>query len=440
MVLGLIIVGIVLLVLVVVALFRVMSSTGRSKHEEDRMLRIQEVIRTQAHEGRKEHQVHADALRTEIRESIKQIDSFVGGRLDQISTLQQGKLDHFSMQLKNNTELLNKQQDALRKTLDDKLTNLQQGNEQKLDAMRAMVEEKLQGTLEKGLDQSFKQISERLEQLRESLGEMKTLETGISTLNRVLTNVKTRGTWGEIQLAALLENILPNNQYETNVKVNPERDHRVEFAICLPGKKDDDKPVYLPIDAKFPKEDYERLIDASESGNGDAIVKAGKALENQIKKSAKDIHSKYIATPYTTNFAVMYLPTEGLFAEVIRRPGLSDVIQREYNVTIAGPTTFSALLNSLQMGFRTLAIEKNSSKVWDILDKVKTEIGKFSESLDAVKNNLATASRNMDKVYTRTRVLDKNLKQVEEHSMQESLISRSPSDDINHLAMTNDTE
>lgn len=300
----------------------------------------------------------------------------------------------------------------VRTTLEARLQTLQQGNEAKLEQMRATVEEKLQATLEARLGESFRIVSERLEQVHRGLGEMQTLAAGVGDLKRVLTNVKSRGTFGEVQLAALLEQVMTPEQYATNVVTRPGSSERVEFAIRMPGR-DDGVPVWLPIDAKFPAEDYERLLAAHDAADTAAIEAAGRALETRIRTEAKTLREKYIEPPHTTDFGILFLPTEGLFAEVLRRPGLTEALNRDLRVVIAGPTTLFAMLNSLQMGFRTLALEKRSAEVWQVLGAVKTEFGKFGEVLATLKKQLATASDTIDRAETRTRQMGKALKTVE---------------------------
>ena len=296
-----------------------------------------------------------------------------------------------------------------------KLTQLQEDNSKKLEEMRKTVDEKLQSTLELRLSQSFKQVSERLEQVHKGLGEMQTLATGVGDLKKVLSNVKTRGTWGEVQLANLLEQVLTPEQYASNVNTNPATQDRVEFAIKLPGRDDaDGHPVYLPIDSKFPVEDFLRLIDAADRADIAAVEAAGKQLEARLKSCAEDIHKKYLCPPETTDFAIMFLPYESLYAEALRRPGLIEQLQQKYHVVVSGPTTLGALLNSLQMGFRTLAIQKRSSEVWKVLGAVKSEFGKFGEVINKVRDRLESAQKEIEKVGTRTRVLQRNLRSVEE--------------------------
>jgi DNA recombination protein RmuC len=300
----------------------------------------------------------------------------------------------------------------VRTTLETKLTAIQQDNAAKLEQMRATVDEKLQSTLETRLGQSFKLVSERLEAVQRGLGEMQSLASGVGDLKRVLSNVKTRGILGEMQLAALLEQMLTPEQYAANVATVPGSDERVEFAIRLPGGDRDDQ-VWLPIDAKFPREDYERLLDAQQQADVEAVERAAAALERRVREEAKTIRAKYIAPPTTTDFAILFLPTEGLYAEIIRRPGLFDNLQREQRVIVAGPTTLSAILNSLQMGFRTLAIQKRSSEVWQLLGAVKNEFGKFGDVLTMVRKKLDEASKHIDKTAIRTRAIERKLRDVE---------------------------
>jgi DNA recombination protein RmuC len=307
----------------------------------------------------------------------------------------------------------------MRTTLENRLAAIQQDNAAKLEQMRATVDEKLQSTLETRLGQSFQIVSERLEAVQRGLGEMQALAAGVGDLKRVLTNVKTRGTFGEVQLGALLEQILIAEQYAANVATVPGSAERVEYAIRLPGA-DDGTPVWLPIDAKYPVEDYQRLLDAQDAADGDGVLAAGKALELRVREEAKRIRSKYVAPPHTTDFAILFLPTEGLYAEVIRRPGLSDQLQRECRVTVAGPTTLTALLNSLQMGFRTLAIEKRSSEVWQVLGAVKNEFGKFATVLEKTRKQLDTVRNSIDNAGVRTRAIERKLRGVETLGTDES--------------------
>ena len=314
---------------------------------------------------------------------------------------------------KTQREELTKSLEGVRSIVDLRLKQLQEDNSKQIDKMRATVDEKLQGTLEKRLGESFKLVSDRLEQVHQGLGAMRQLASDVGGLQRVLTNVKTRGGWSEWQLGVLLEEMLTPEQFAKNMKTRDDTDERVEFAIRLPGDENG-APVWLPIDAKFPMEHYERLTAAQESGDSTAVEAAMKILETQLKRCAKDICEKYINPPKTTDFALLFLPSEGLYAEAIRRVGLVQNVQRDCRVTFVGPTTLAALLNSLQMGFRTLAIQKRSSEVWNLLATVKTEFGKFGDALSAVKEKIDQASRKMEDVDVRSRVITKKLRDVEE--------------------------
>ncbi|HBB17450.1 MAG TPA: DNA recombination protein RmuC [Syntrophus sp. (in: bacteria)] len=312
------------------------------------------------------------------------------------------------------TQTTDKKLDMLREAVEQRLSAIQADNAKQLDQMRATVDEKLQGTLEKRLGESFKQVSERLEQVSRGLGEMQSLATGVGDLKKVLTNVKTRGTWGEVQLGAMLEQVLTPDQYAANVAVK-EGGERVEFAIKLPGRGEDEtEMVWLPVDAKFPVEDYQRLIDAQEKADAESAEGAAKQLDARIRQCAGDICSKYLNPPKTTDFGILFLPTEGLFSEVIRRTGLVEFVQRECRVVIAGPTTLWALLNSLQMGFRTLAIQKRSGEVWNLLSAVKTEWTKYGDVLTKVQKKIHEASDTIEQAQTRTRAIGRKLKDVQE--------------------------
>jgi DNA recombination protein RmuC len=331
-------------------------------------------------------------------------------------------------------EELTKSLEGVRSIVDLRLQQLQEDNSKQIDRMRATVDEKLQGTLEKRLGESFKLVSDRLEQVHQGLGAMQQLASDVGGLQRVLTNVKTRGGWSEWQLGVLLEEMLTPEQFAKNMKTRDDTDERVEFAIKLPGDANG-APVWLPVDAKFPMEHYERLTAAQESGNSSAVEAAMKTLETQLKRCAKDICEKYINPPKTTDFALLFLPSEGLYAEAIRRVGLVQNVQRDCRVTFVGPTTLAALLNSLQMGFRTLAIQRRSSEVWNLLAAVKTEFGKFGEALSAVKEKIDQASRKMEDVDVRSRVITKKLRDVEElpsnpQPMFRDLLPRENEDDV----------
>ncbi len=324
--------------------------------------------------------------------------------------------DALAEQLRGLSEANDRRLTEVRAAVEARLNALQEGNEKKLDQMRATVDEKLHATLEQRLGESFKQVADRLEQVHKGLGEMQGLARDVGALNRVLTNVKTRGIFGEVQLAGLLEQVFTPEQYATNVATVPGSSERVEFAIRLPGQGGhggDTPPLWLPIDAKFPREDYERLIDASERADVAAMEVAAKAIETRLRLEARSIRDKYVAPPHTTDFAILFLPTEGLYAEALRRPGLAEVLQRECKVMLAGPTTLLALLNSLQMGFRTLALEKRSSEVWEVLGAVKTEFTKFGDILAKTKKKLEEASNTIDAAEVRTRAMARQLRSVE---------------------------
>lgn len=326
---------------------------------------------------------------------------------------QKDQLDSFSKQLTNLTQINENKLESIRTVVSDSLFRMQTENNDKLEKMRATVEEKLHDTLEKRLGDSFKIVSERLEQVHKGLGEMQSLASGVGDLKKVLTNVKTRGTWGEVQLDALIEQILAFDQYEKNCAVVPNSSDRVEFAIKIPNKDDLNTSTFLPIDAKFPLEDYQRLVAAYDTGDQVEIELISKQLEVTIKKVAKQISEKYIHPPHTTDFAIMFLPVEALYAEVLRKPGIIEFLQREYRVVITSPTTLLAILNSLQMGFRAVAIEKRSSEVWKVLSSVKSEFVKFADVLAKTKIKLDQASKVIGDAETRTRVIQRHLKHVE---------------------------
>ena len=320
--------------------------------------------------------------------------------------------DQLTLQLKALGDANERRLAEVRQTVEGRLTALQLGNEAKLEQMRATVDEKLHATLEQRLGESFKQVAERLEQVHQGLGEMKNLARDVGSLNRVLTNVKTRGIFGEVQLAGLLEQVFTPEQYAANVATVPGSNERVEYAIKLPGQRDDGAPLWLPIDAKFPR-DYERLLDAQDRADAPAVEAAGKAIENRLKLEARSIRDKYVAPPHTTDFGMLFVPTEGLYAEALRRPGLVELLQRECKVMLVGPTTLLATLTSLQMGFRTLALEKRSAEVWEVLGAVKTEFGKFGDVLERTKKKLIEASNTIGAAEVRSRAMQRQLRSVE---------------------------
>jgi DNA recombination protein RmuC len=352
-------------------------------------------------------------LRDELSENFQRLGARVSQSLGESNLMQKERLDGVASAVSVLSEKLEKAQQALREAVESRLDAIRQDNAVKLDEMRKTVDEKLQGTLEQRLGASFKLVSDQLEQVFRGIGEMQSLATGVGDLKKMLSNVKMRGAWGEASLGNLLEQVLTADQYERNVEVKPDSNQRVEYAIKLPGGEDGDAQLWLPIDAKFPQEDYEKLVDASERGDVDTVEAASKAVEMRIRSWAKDICEKYVHPPHSTDFAVLFLPTEGLFAEIIRRPGLVDTLQRECRIVVTGPTTLMALLNSLRMGFRTLAIQKRSSDVWRVLAVVKTEFGKYGEVLDKVQQKLHEASNTIDKVSVRRRAIDRKLRGVE---------------------------
>ena len=381
-----------------------------SKEQE----RMERSIRDEIVTNRNESIRNAKQDRQEMGNSLKIFNDSVLSQMKVMADLQKGQLDTFRNQL---TVLTDKNEQALHKmrdTMEMKLKELQQDNNKKLDEMRATVDEKLHETLEKRLGESFKSISERLEALYKELGEVQTLSKGVNDLKKALTNVKTRGIWGEMQLGNIIEDILIKEQYDTNVITKKGSNDRVEFAIKLPGQGDkENNIVYLPIDAKFPQEDYQKLLEAQELGNKILIDECSKQLIIRIKSEAKDIKEKYIDPPNTTDFGILFLPTESLYAEVLRLPGLWEILQREYKVVITGPTTLAALLNSLQMGFRTLAIEKRSSEVWALLGTVKTEFGRFGDILEKTQKKLKEASNSIDTATRKSRTIERKLKNVQ---------------------------
>jgi DNA recombination protein RmuC len=374
--------------------------------------------RDAARELREELRIH----REEARSGAKELrDEVAGGvrssseTLSKLLTTQQGQMEVVTKRLQELSESNRMALDRIRETFDVRVRQLQESNEKKLEEMRKTVDEKLHDTLEKRLGESFKLVSERLEAVHKGLGEMQNLATGVGDLKRVLTNVKTRGTWGEVQLGSILEEILPPQQWERNVQIRKSSLERVEFAVRLPGRDptDPDAVIWLPIDSKFPQEDYQRLQAAAEAGDPDAVDAAAASLLRSVRASAREIRDKYVDPPATMDFAILFLPTEGLYAEVLRQPGFTMDLQREFRVLVTGPTTLSAILTSLRVGFQALAIEQRSAEVWKVLGAVKTEFGKFGEVLDKVQNQLATASRTIEASKVRTRAMARTLREVE---------------------------
>lgn len=374
--------------------------------------RLNQDLRQELALSRKESAETASREREERGQAAVHLAQTLSQQLGQLGAMQAERLDAFARELSRATQGLDERFVQLRSAVEARLQAIQADNAGKLEEMRRTVDEKLHATLEQRLGESFKLVSDRLDQVHRGLGEMQALAIGVGDLKKMLSNVKTRGTWGEIQLGNLLEQILTADQYGVNVATHPGSNDRVEFAIRLPGKEEG-HPVWLPIDAKFPVEDYQRLLDAQERGEHLLVEEASKAIETRLKVEARTIREKYISPPHTTDFAILYLPTEGLYAEALRRPGLTDTLQREWRINLAGPTTLAAMLNSLQMGFRTLAIEQRSAEVWRVLGAVKTEFGKFGEALAHTRKKLDEASNSIGKAETRSRVLSRQLREVE---------------------------
>ncbi len=389
------VIGIIIFFLLFILLKRV--SVKNERDIAPGFERIERTFRDELSRNREENLKSSRAQREELSASLKMFSDKLD---DQLSKLIQTNEQKF---------------DRLQEKVEKQLKEIQNNNSTKLEEMRQTVDEKLHSTLEKRLGESFKLVSERLEIVHKGLGEMQNLATGVGDLKRVLTNVKTRGTWGEVQLGSLIEQVLTPDQYAKNVSTKKNSGAIVEYAIKMPGKnEDEDDVVWIPIDAKFPLDDYQRLSEAQDSANPELVESAAKALEQRIKGEAKRIAEKYIDPPHTTDFAIMFLPVEGLYAEILRRPGLFDSIQREFRVTMTGPTNLLAVLNSLQLGFRTLAIEKRSSEVWKLLGLVKTEFGKFGDVLEKTQEKLRQASDSIDSAKVRTRAIERKLKDVQE--------------------------
>lgn len=358
--------------------------------------------------------MNAKNAREETATSLMRFQNSILARMSDIAGLQKSELEIFSRQLSSLIQTTEDRLDKMRATVENQLKFLQEDNQQKLEQMRATVDEKLHDSLEKRLGESFQLVSQRLEMVHQGLGEMQNLAVGVGDLKKVLSNVKTRGIWGEIQLAAILEEILTPEQYATNVATRPGSNERVEFAVKLPGKHSEKGSIWLPIDAKFPQEDYLRLMDATLEGNLPQAEEAAKQLTNRIKQEAKNIRDKYLEPPHTTDFGIMFLPTESLYAEVVKQADLLSVLQRDYRVIVTGPSTMAALLNSLAIGFKTMAIEKRSSEVWQLLGVVKTEFTKFGEILDKTRKKLDEASSSLETASRKTRNIERRLQQVQE--------------------------
>jgi len=399
-------------VLVVILLIRATKASDRAGRE----------VRDELRMSREEARSAGRELREEVSGSLKSTNEVLAKTLEGMGKLQQAQLEGMTKQLRELTESNQGALDRIRLTFDSRVKELQEGNEKKLDEMRKTVDEKLHDTLEKRLGESFKLVSDRLEAVHKGLGEMQHLATGVGDLKRVLTNVKVRGTWAEVQLGAILEQILTPDQFERNVRVKPDSSESVEFAVRLPGPKDDPGAcVWLPIDSKFPQEDYLRLQEAAERADPGAIQTATDALARTVRSAAKDIHDKYISPPNTTDFAIMFLATEGLYAEVLRQPAFVEDLQHRYRVVVAGPTTLAAILSSLRMGFQTLAIEQRAVEVWRVLGAIKTEFGKFGDVLDKVKRHIDIAGQTIEKTGVRSRAIERKLRSVEKLTEPEAL-------------------
>jgi DNA recombination protein RmuC len=396
---------------VVVTALTIVSLIRVSRGFRDWEKRMRDELRA----GREETRGAGKDLREEISRGLSLTNETLANTIERAGNIQYTRLEKMSVQLKELAESNRHALDRIRATFDSRVRELQEGNEKKLEEMRKTVDEKLHDTLERRLGESFRLVSDRLEAVHKGLGEMQNLATGVGDLKRVLTNVKARGTWAEVQLGAILEQVLTPDQYDRNVCVKPGSSERVEYAVRLPGPGDDpDACVWLPIDSKFPQEDYARLQDAAERADSEAVQAAAEALGRAVRVAAKDISEKYVSPPGTTDFGIMFLATEGLYAEVLRQPALAEDLQQRYRVVAAGPTTLVAVLSSLRMGFQTLAIEQRTSEVWRVLGAVKTEFGKFGEVLSKVKRQLKTASRTIDETGVRSRAMERKLRSVEQ--------------------------
>ena len=397
--------------------------------------RIRKAVEEDLRKGREESGTASRNLREEVTTSLTSLGEGLSNSLTNASKLQQDQLKDLS---ESNAKAL----EQVRTTLDTRVKQLQEENEKKLEEMRKTVDEKLHGTLEKRLGESFKLVSERLEAVQKGLGEMQSLATDVGQLQRVLTNVKARGTWSEVQLGAILEQFLAPGQFERNVQTKKDSSEVVEYAVRLPGRPDEPaSSVWLPIDSKFPQEDYLRLQEAADQGDVDGVQKAADALGRTLKSEAQKIQEKYLDPPGTTDFGIMFLATEGLYAEALRQPGLVSDLQQKHRIVVAGPTTLAAILSSLRMGFQTLAIEKRASEVWEVLGAVKTEFGKFGDVLDKVQKQLGTASRTIDQAGVRTRAMERKLRSVEQLPESDSReVLELPSGKDEELGLTEDQD
>lgn len=405
------------------------KNDGAQKNITDLFYKFEGSVKDEFLRNRQELNSNNTQGRTEVLNLFKNITDNIQSQMKNSAYMQKNQLDTFSNQLLNLTKSNEERLNKMRDTIEIKLEAIQNDNNKKLDEMRKTVDEKLHESLEKRLGESFAAITERLEKLYKEMGEIGSLASGVNELKRTLANVKVRGTYGEVQLQAILDDILTIDQYETNAATKRGSKDRVEFAIKIPSKNDLTSFIYLPIDSKFPQEDYQRLLDADEKGDKISIEEARKALINRIKSEAQDIKSKYLDPPQTTDFGILFLPTESLYAEAVKEPGLMECLQRDFRVVITGPSTVSAFLNSLQMGFRTLAIEKRSSEVWELLGVVKTEFGKFGDILEKTQKKLQEASNTIESASKKSRTIEKKLKSVGELPEYESKCLEESEDD-----------
>ncbi len=417
-----------LAVLVALNLVLLLRLSGRKSSGD-----AEQAVREELRDGREEAAKRSRELREEVSGSLSKTAQTLSSTVGQLGNVQKQQLEGVTTQVQALVETNQQRLEGLRATISEQLNEMREANEKKLEEMRRTVDEKLQGTLEKRLNESFKVVRDQLDAVHKGLGEMQNLATGVGDLKNVLTNVKVRGTWAEYQLEAILEQVLTPDQFDRNVATRKDSSERVEFAIRLPGRSDDPQDcVWLPIDSKFPQEDYLRLSEAAQSADAEAVAQSTRELLRSITQSARTIAEKYLNPPQTTDFAVLYLPTEGLYAEVLRQPGLVSQLQQDYRVVVSGPTTIAALLNSLRLGFRSLAIEQQASEVWQVLGAVKTEFGRFGDVLAKVKKQLATASNTIESTERRTRAMARTLREVEQLPGAESdeLLELLPEDEL----------
>ncbi|MBI5682047.1 MAG: DNA recombination protein RmuC [Deltaproteobacteria bacterium] len=429
----LVIVAVVLLIVMLTRspVLRLLQIENQIASFERNQERIEKTLKEEMAQNRDEGRCESKQMREEVGTSLKSFNESLLNQMKTVGDLQRNQLDSFSKQLVNLTRFNEQRLEKMRETIEERLRHLQEDNTKKLEQMRETVDEKLHTTLEKRLGESFKLVSDRLEMVHKGLGEMQSLASSVGDLKKVLSNVKARGILGEIQLGAILEQILTIDQYAKNVATKKGSSERVEYAIKLPGRDDQGTTIWLPIDAKFYEADYQRLLEAYEHGDHSLVEDAAKQLETKIKNSAKEIRDKYLDPPNTTDFGIMFLPVEGLYAEVLRRHGFFELLQRDYKVTVTGPTTLSAFLNSLQMGFRTLTIEKRSSEVWALLGAVKTEFGKFGTILEKTHKKLQEASNTIEDAARKSRTIERRLKEVQELPSSDAAALIGDTEDLN---------